>query len=80
MSKAKGIEKWYSYSSLYDFDTGLNIYPETSKEAADKKKDDAKAHYFKSLLWRSYERVSFAVRAPWVVGRFCTSSTSVKTT
>jgi hypothetical protein len=23
------------------------------------------------LLWRSYARVSFAVKAPWVVGRFC---------
>jgi len=80
MTKPLGINKWYGYSDLYDFETGLNKYPDTAKEQSDKDKVDVQAHYLKSLLWKSYSKVSFAVRAPWVVGRFCTSGTSIKST
>lgn len=52
MTKSLGVDKWYSYSNLYDFDTGKNIYPATAKEQADKDKVDNQAHYLKSLLWK----------------------------
>jgi len=80
MTTPLGANKWYTYSEFYNIDKGTTIYPETAKENADKKKVDVKAHAFKAMLWKSYTKVSFAVRAPWVVGRFCTSSSSVKST
>jgi uncharacterized protein YkwD len=68
MTTPVAVKEWYGYSKYYNFEKGTTIYP---KDAKDKKQVDREADYFKGMLWRSYGRVSFAVRAPWVVGRLC---------
>jgi len=68
MSTPLAVNQWYGYSKYYNYDKGTTIYP---KAATDKKAVDREAGYFKGMLWRSYGKVSFAVRAPWVVGRLC---------
>lgn len=70
MTEPLGIDKWYGYKKFYDFKTGKNIYPKNlTQEGIDQV--DAEAAHLKGLLWMSYGKVSFAVRAPWVIGRFC---------
>jgi len=76
MQTALGVAQWSTYSKFYDFNKGTVIYPENAKSKAKVNQD---ASFFTGLIWRSYKKVSFAVRAPWVVGRFCHDS-SVTTT
>jgi hypothetical protein len=71
MTTPLGIDKWYSFKKFYDYRTGKNVYPSTVTKDADKLVVDFEAAHFKALLWKSYGKVSFAVRAPWVIGRFC---------
>jgi hypothetical protein len=68
MTEALAVKEWYSYSKYYDFEKGTIKYP---AEAKSKEVVKREAESLTGLLWRSYSRASFAVRAPWVVGRFC---------
>lgn len=75
MTEPLAVSAWYGFAGLYDYEKGTNIYPEAVTPAG-RAKIDREAHYLKGLLWRSYKKVSFAVSAPWVVGRFCPTSTA----
>jgi hypothetical protein len=75
MTEPGAVSAWYGFTGLYDYEKGTNIYPEGATDAA-KAKIDREALYLKGLLWRSHTQVAFAVRAPWVVGRFCSPSSS----
>jgi hypothetical protein len=70
MTKALGVTQWYGYKDHYTFETGKNKYPEKS----DKTVVDRDSNYFKNMIWKSHETAAFAVKAPWVVGRFCLKS------
>jgi len=76
MTTPLAVNEWYSYSKYYDFDKGTNIYSKTIKPEG-KIKVDQEAGYFKDQLWRGYAKVSYAVRAPWVVGRVCLPTSAV---
>jgi len=80
MTTPLAVDQWYGFAKFYDYDKGTNKYPAGTSKAG-KAKVDQEAAYFKGLLWRSYGKVSFGVRAPWVVGRFCppTGATAVTT-
>ena len=84
MTKPLAVNAWYAYSKMYNFTTGVNIYPkdaiktkttetadETKKRESIIAKVDEEANALKGMLWMGYANVGFGVRAPWAVGRFC---------
>jgi hypothetical protein len=71
MTTPLAVNQWYGHSKMYDHKKGTTIYP---KGATSKPQVDLEADFYKGLLWRAYGKASFAVHAPWVVGRFCGSA------